>query len=237
MLFSSSPLLTLTTHPTQPWNPIGSGDVYHHAAPVINLTVSADNSSATVWSVPYQWACDTVPCDCYFKQSIALVGSAVEVTLTLIPHRSDTTFYPAMTQELPAVYVNGDLCHLWTYNGSTPFVGAPLNEQPATWGVDSGAWSSFVSSERWMAFTNATGWGVGVVSPSVSFFGAGFFNNGKNGVYDCVPKGYGPDDSPTGYIAPWMPEIIDPQVAYPYSFALVRRDERLMGWVGCEDPV
>ena len=199
-----------------PWNPIGSGDVYLHAAPIINVTIAPDNTSAVVWTLPLQWACDNVPCDCTFEQEIQLSGSAVEVKLTMHTARVDQTRYPATTQELPAVYVTGDYCRLWTYNGSAPFTGGPLTEQPATW-----PWSSFTSGERWMAFTNASGYGVGVVSPFVAHFGSGFFNNGVNGAYDCVPKGYGPYDNPTGYIAPWSSEVIDPRFPFSYRFALV----------------
>ena len=97
-----------------PWNPIGSGDVYLHAAPIINVTIAPDNTSATAWTRPLQWACDNVPCDCLFEQEIRLNGAAVEVTLTMHTARADTTPYPAQTQELPAVYVTGDYCHLWT---------------------------------------------------------------------------------------------------------------------------
>ena len=202
-----------------PWNPIGAGDVYLHAAPILNVTVSPSNTSAVVWTQPMQWACDSVPCDCVLEQHIALVGAAVEVQLTLHTARTDTTFYPGSTQELPAVYVIGDFCHLWTYNESAPFTGGAPTEQPAVWGVN--AWDAFTSGERWMAFTNASGYGVGVVSPFVAHFGAGFFNNGVIGVYNCTPKGLGPTDSPTGYIAPWSAEIIDPATPYTYSFALV----------------
>jgi hypothetical protein len=202
-----------------PWNPIGAGDVYMHAAPILNISLDPSNTSAVVWTQPMQWACDSVPCDCLFEQRIELVGSAVNVTLTLHASREDTTFYPGQTQELPAVYVIGDYCHLHTFNGSRPFSGDPAVEVPAAWGAN--AWSSFTSGERWMAFTNASGWGVGVVSPNVARFGAGFFNNGAIGVYDCVPRGLGPYDSPTGYIAPWGAEIIDPRAPLSYSFALV----------------
>jgi hypothetical protein len=202
-----------------PWNPIGAGDVYVHAAPIVNVTVSPDSTSATVWTVPLQWACDDVPCDCLFEQRITLIGNAVEVALTMHTARADTTFYPAMTQELPAVYVIGDFCHLWTYNGTRPFSSDAAVEQPAVWGVN--AWDSFTSGERWMAFTNASGWGVGVVSPGVAHFGAGFFNNGVIGTYNCTPRGYGPYSSETGYIAPWSAEIIDATSPFAYNFSLV----------------
>ena len=130
----------------------GAGDVYNHAAPVINFTKSSDNTTATVFTQPMQWACDNVPCDCVFRQDIVLRGSAVEVSLTLLPHRTDTTFYAGVTQELPAVYVTGDFCHLWTYNSTLPpFTGA-VTEQPAAWGAN--AWSTFTTSERWVAVRN-----------------------------------------------------------------------------------
>ncbi len=117
------------------------------------------------------------------------------------------------------MYVIGDYCHLHTYDGPAPFSGAPTSEVPAAWGDN--AWSSFTSGERWMAFTDAAGWGVGVVSPNVARFGAGFFNNGAKGVYNCSPRGLGPYDNPTGYIAPWGAEIIDPSARLAYTFALV----------------
>ncbi len=66
-----------------PWNPIGAGDVYSHAAPILNVSVNPEKTSATVWTQPMQWACDRVPCDCLFEQRIDLVGNAVNVTLTL----------------------------------------------------------------------------------------------------------------------------------------------------------
>jgi hypothetical protein len=134
--------------------------------------------------------------------------------------RVDKTFYGAYAQEFPATYIIGDYCHLFTYNGSSPWnIDNPISEQPAAWGAN--AWSNFLASERWMAFTNSTGWGVGVVSDDVSHFGAGFFDNGKVGVYQCVPKGLGPYDSPTGYISPWSSEIIDPTSNFGYNFSLV----------------
>ena len=204
-----------------PWNPIGAGDVYFNPAPILNLSVT-DERSAVVFTQPMQWACDAVPCDCIFEQRITLLGSAAQVNLTMHTNRNDTTFYPGQTQELPAVYVIGDFCNLWMYNGSTPFTGAPLSQQPAVWGAN--AWGSFTTGERWMAFTNGSGWGVGVVSPTVAHFGAGFFNDGKVGVYNCTPKGLGPYDSPTGYIAPWGSEIIDPRAPFSYQFALVLGD-------------
>ena len=55
----------------------------------------------------------------------------------------------------------------------------------------------------------------------VARFGAGFFDNGKIGTYNCTPKGYGPYDSQTGYISPWSSEIIDPAAPFAYTFALV----------------
>ena len=202
-----------------PWNPIGAGDVYNHAAPVLNVTVAPDNASASVFTQPMQWACDSVPCDCVFEQRIRLVGAAAEVTLTMHTARADATFYAGQTQELPAVYVTGEYCHLFTYNGSKPFAGDALAEQPAVWGVN--AWDAFTSGERWMAFVNSSGFGVGVVSPFVAHFGAGFYNNGVIGTFNCTPNTLGPYDSQTGYIAPWGAEIIDAHAPYVYDFALV----------------
>ena len=50
--------------------PIGAGDCKGHASTVDKLDVTA--STAHVVTTPLQWACDNVPCECKFEQSITL---------------------------------------------------------------------------------------------------------------------------------------------------------------------
>ena len=50
-----------------------------------------------------EWACDNVPCECKFEQSITLGGpgnTGAQISATLHNQRSDTAQYPPLNQEL-----------------------------------------------------------------------------------------------------------------------------------------
>jgi hypothetical protein len=111
-----------------PWNPIGAGDVDGNHGQILSFSKTA--SSWHILTRPLQWACHNVSCDCTFEQVRAaaistdchfvgpltmlpleqwgtLDGTGLNLTSTLHTDRSDTTPYPAHSQELPAVYSNG----------------------------------------------------------------------------------------------------------------------------------
>jgi hypothetical protein len=90
-----------------PWNPIGAGDVKGHHGTVLSLEHNA--TFAHIITRPLQWACDNVPCECTFEQTMSLSGTVLHVTSTLHNNRSDHTPYPAHPQELPAAYSIGTL--------------------------------------------------------------------------------------------------------------------------------
>ena len=128
--------------PPWPWNPIGAGDVDGNHGEVLSFT---KNSSG--WHIvtrPLQWACHDVICDCTFEQSAVLDGNGIKLVSTLHNHRSDKTVYPAMSQELPAVYTNGPYYRLVTYTGRKPFTNDPnLTEYNTGFrgpGAKGGAW-------------------------------------------------------------------------------------------------
>ena len=189
-----------------PWNPIGSGDVYGHSSRV--LQHENDGKTLHVELVPLQWALNNVPGECTFDTWITLDGAACLVRCRLTNHRSDRTFYPAHGQELPAVYTTGKYHRLFTFDGPSPFTGAPLRH------VENAGppWAFWKATENWAALVDDQGWGLGVVHPGVYAFMGGF--HGKPG------KG-GPKDNPTGYIAPSRSEILDQNVVYEYRYALV----------------
>lgn len=199
-----------------PWNPIGGGDAFGHSAVILSLNKTSD-SSIVVTSIPYQWACNDVPCECTFTQEITLVGNAAEIRLTLNNSRTDIplgALYPA-TQELPAIYIIGSFCNLYTYNGSSPFTSQLPSQLPTTW-----PWSTFSPTEHWMAYSNGTdihsSISVGVWTPFFNRAGSGrYFSNTTE---TCVG---GPYDDPVGYIAPWITEILDSRIVYSYNFSLI----------------
>jgi hypothetical protein len=188
------------------WNPIGSGDVYGHAARV--LEHKNDGTTLYVKTIPMQWALNNVPGDCTFETWITLAGQEARVRNQLVNHRSDHTQYPAHDQELPAVYTIGKLHRLFSYTGNRPF-----ENQPMTQLRNSGPpWSYWKATENWAALVNDQGWGLGVIHPGTYSFVGGF--HGK-------PNTGGPKDDPTGYIAPIRKEILDHNIIYEYQYQLV----------------
>ncbi|HET6384692.1 MAG TPA: hypothetical protein VFJ58_14965 [Armatimonadota bacterium] len=188
-----------------PWNPIGAGDVYGHPARVVRHT----NDGKTLYcaTIPMQWALDNVPGRCLFETWITLDGRTAHVHYRLTNHRADLTQYPAYNQELPAVYTVGTLYRLFTYDGATPFKGAPLRQVQNA----GPPWASMTATENWAALVNDHGFGLGVIEPGVYQFIGGFHG---------PPDVGGPQDDSTGYIAPVRQEILDHNIVYDFNFTL-----------------
>jgi hypothetical protein len=188
------------------WNPVGAGDCNGNVSTV--LAHGNDGKTIYVKSRPLLWAFDNVPCECTFEQWISLSGRAVEVRNRLVSARTDKSFYPAHWQELPAFYTVGRLGHLYSYLGGAPYTGAAPTEITAN--LPNAA--QFHATEHWAANVDGSGVGLGLVNPDVQQFLGGFWGTRGTG---------GPLDDPTGYIAPVRPEILDWNVVYDYSYALV----------------
>lgn len=193
------------------WNPIQSGDHFKHGSRVLSHT--NDGNTIEVRCVPMIWPLDNVPAECEFRCTYRLNGKAVLVTSRLDNHRRDRTQYAARDQELPAVYTNGRWYKLVTYRGERPFTGAPVT---AIVDRDDGKgwpWRRFYTPESWAALVDEHDDGVGVCHPGMYLFSGGFA--GK-------PKGQGGEhDDQTGYVSPLGSEILDHNIVYEYSYALV----------------
>ncbi len=203
-----------TPHPDWkdwPWNPVSAGDVYGNPSKLLEMT--NDGKTLHVKSVPMHWALRNVPGDCTFETWITLEGRTVRVRNRLTSSRKDQTPYPAMDQELPAVYTTGKLHRLVTYTGDEPFTQSPLQEIPKRPAKDHRPqWTTFFATEHWAALVNDDDWGLGVIHPGVVRFLGGFSGRPNTG---------GPDDDPTGYVAPVRQEILDHNIVYEYQYTLV----------------
>lgn len=184
------------------WNPVGAGDCNGNRSTVLAHT----NDGTTIYtkSRPLLWPFDNVPCECTFEQWVSLSGSTVQVRNRLVNDRTDATQYVARWQELPAFYTIGRLGHLYSYTGAAPYTNGPLTEitDPL----------QFHATEHWAANVDDSHVGLGIVNPSVETFLGGFFGTRGSG---------GSFDDSTGYIAPTRPEILDWNISYEYSYALV----------------
>lgn len=194
-----------------PWNPVSAGDVFGNPSKLIEK--KNDGKTLYVKSVPMQWALKNVPGDCQLETWITLEGRTARVRNRLTNERKDRTQYAAMDQELPAVYTIGKLHRLMTYTGDRPFADGPLKEIPkiAAKGTKP-HWATFFATEHWAALVDDYDWGLGVIHPDVVRFVGGFYGKPNTG---------GPDDDPSGYVAPVRQEILDHNIVYDYRYTLV----------------
>jgi hypothetical protein len=204
--------------PNWPWNPIQTGDSYGH--PSLVLAHTNTGQSLYVKCRPMQWALNSVPGECTFEFWIQLESNVVIVSNRLVNLRTDTAQqFPAMGQELPAVYTIGKLYRLFSYGGNAPFTGDALTNL-----VNAGPpWVYWRATESWAALVDANNWGLGVYHPGAVQFVGGF--SGTPGVG-------GPYDNPTGYISPLHVEILDTNIVYTYTYHLILGTlQQIRDWV------
>lgn len=192
------------------WNPIQTGDCFHN--PSQTLEFRSSPTSLQVKCIPMQWPLDNEPGECTFTVSIKLEGNVILVHNRLDNHRADATQWPARMQELPAIYTNAPWFRLMTYSGDRPFTGGELKQETNVPPASTFPWVTFPATENWTALVDAHGEGIGVIEPGCQTMSGGFF--GKPGVG-------GPEDGPTGYIAPNLIEILDANIGYDFDYALV----------------
>ena len=191
------------------WNPIQVGDAFGNASKVI--AEHNDGQEIHVQCIPMHWPLDNVPGECTYDCWFRLEGRAVHARCRLVNHRPDHTEYPARRQELPAVYTNGPWYRLMTYTGGEPFSGGAVTRIEKD-KRERGLWSSWTATENWAALVDDHDFGLGVWIPGVYEFGGGF--SGKPGTG-------GPNDGPTGYIAPHPIEVIDWNIEHEYRYDLI----------------
>jgi hypothetical protein len=150
----------------------------------------------------------SVDCECALSTWTTLRGDTVSVRNRLESHRLDTTAYPASWQELPALYTQGGLCRLVTYDGAAPYTDGALDEFTAADGgkffVSPGP--GFDATEHWAALVDDRDFGVGLFEPDAIRF-AGVAGS---------PYGF-----PSGYLTATRLEQLDANVVYDYSYTLV----------------
>lgn len=191
------------------WNPIQAGDDFGNGSKVVEFTKTDTN--LYVKCIPMQWPLNNVPGECTYECWIELEGNTVQVRARLNNARSDKTRYMGRHQELPAVYTNGEYYRLMTYRGDKPFSGDKVSRIPKKVGGGF-PWEYWLATENWAALVNDEDWGLGIYKPDDVLFIGGFAGKEGHG---------GTHDTPTGYIAPLHTEILDHNITYDYSYALI----------------
>jgi hypothetical protein len=194
-----------------PWNPVQAGDSFGYRAAV--LAYSNANGVIYVKTRPKQWALQNWPADCIMEQWTRLEGPAVRVHCKLTNNRSDHTQYPPgpYSEELPAAFGVGTLCHIFSYTGTAPFTGGALTQSP---NAPPPAWTVWRATENWSAMVNSSNFGFGVHNPDAINTVGGYENHGN-------PCTGGSADSNAAYIAPFSVEVLDYNIVYEYDFNLI----------------
>lgn len=192
------------------WNPIQSGDCYGNRSVILEHENTGD--SIYVKCIPMHWPLDCYPGECTFETWYKPDGRRVLVHARLNNSRPDKTQYPARSQELPAVYTNGEWYKLVSYIGCAPFTGGSIE---VLVDLDDGKgwpWIGFRPTENWAALVDKDNYGLGIYNPDTNHFIGGFAGKKGSG---------GPKDGPTGYISPLLSEILDHNIVYDYSYELI----------------
>lgn len=188
------------------WNPIQVGDVYNNSSPV--LASSLTDSTIYTKTQPLLWDMNNELAQCHMEMWLSLRGNTVHVKNKLTVFRTDNRWSDIPRhQELPAVYIIGDLYNLYTYTGNAPFTSAAPNKI-----TNAGPpWAYWTTPEHWAALVDANNWGVGVYNGLSTYFVGGY-----NGA-----QGGGATSSSTGYMSPLRTETIGKNAVYEYEYDLI----------------
>ncbi len=193
------------------WNPIQSGDCAGVRSKVLEHT--NDGKRLYVKCVPMQWPLNNEPGACVFESWLELDGATVQARCKITNARSEKDFFPARSQEQPAVYTNGPWYKLMSYKGDKPFTGGPLSRiERAPDDKREFPWENWKATENWAALVGDDDRGLGIWAPDTFDFLGGFYGKPGQG---------GPKDNPTGYIAPIRNEILDHDIQYEYRYTLI----------------
>lgn len=199
-----------------PWNPVQAGDAYGNRSAVVAAENTADH--IYVKTAPLLWDMNNEPAECHMETWIQLEENVVHVHNRLSVQRTDSRWQDvAAHQELPAVYLIGELGNLYTYVGDAPFTGAALtqivNAGPPWeyWGPGAQKPELAGVTEKWAAGVNDAGWGVGVYNSKAQLFAGGFHGE----------RGGGAHDNATCYFTPLCHATLGKDSIYEYQYDLI----------------
>ncbi len=198
------------------WNPIQVGDYARNRAQILEAT--STGRSSYVKCIPMQWDMNNCPAEAIMEQWTTLRGKMLHVRCRITCHRTDTIYGDESQnpQEIPAVYPISALNHLYYYQGDAPFTGEPADSmevEELRFEEPQNGWGNYSNvSEKWMAFVDDEGWGMGVYSPSATEFLAGRFKSSRSG--EAMDEG-------TSYIAPVRIQRMTKNSVVEYEYYLI----------------
>ncbi len=195
------------------YNPVQGGDLYGNGSKLVAFSVSPDGKSLYVKCRPMDWAKNGSLTPSYMENTYTLEKDAI-----LVNNRFVDFFgvqHPAHHAELPAFYVISHLGVFHYYNGTKPWKGdayISLPDEPF-WAGNADAYHNIVkgNTETWAAWTNTTGYGIGLYVPDTQIMLAG------RHIYDDSKD---PASNSTNYVAPLRTQKIVSYTPFTYDYVI-----------------
>ena len=192
------------------YNPVQGGDLHKNRSKIVDFTVNED--SIYIKCIPMDWAQNGVACQCYMENVYSLKNGYIQVRNRFIDY-SGYMRISTPHQELPAVYVISYLDTFHYYAGGQPWTNDTLTTKKDLpfWGGNQNAYFTLRSTndERWCAWTDANGYGLGIYNPIAKQFIAGRFS--YNGTKESV-------DGATNYVAPLITAKMERCKVFEYDY-------------------
>ena len=192
-----------------PYNPVQGGDLYGNASKLVAL--AQDENSIRVVSRPLDWAQNGQPTFTYYTSVYTLSDNGLTVENTAVDFLQ--TVWKPRDQEIPAFYTISALKNFVFYDGDKPWTGAPLREEKELpfWGGKPAFVLQEGNNENWCAWTDDSGYGVGLYSPAADRLLAG------RHLFDGTAD---PNADPTNYVAPLGVFALRFDEPYRYTYYL-----------------
>jgi len=202
------------------WNPVQAGDRYHRGSPVIDDSLASDHLYTR--TRPIEWYPDNkgggktgpVVTDIVMEQWISV--ARWDWRIIQVRYRvtyAGTTAHANSSQELPAVYVNGEYPRFVYYSGGAPWTNAAVID--TTLPVPPPVPILYMP-EKWAALVDAQGFGLTVYAPEQYPYGGG----------RLVPGTTGPMGRGTVYYRPLVYYSVLPGHLLTGSYVLIPGDYR-----------
>jgi hypothetical protein len=190
----------------------GTPDATWHVAASGGTVLLNRNDGRTIYTkvIPRKDGFGSAQCSCTLETWVSLKGNTVHVRNRLTNMGGGAVAFTPHGQELPAVYTTGDAYRLFTYDGDSPFTGAPVREVIDDRGGFFTPGPSFLATEHWAALVDEEGFGIGLFEPGLTRF------SGIPGNEYAVDYGW-----VNGYIAASTNENLDSTPVYTYDYTLV----------------
>ncbi len=195
------------------YNPVQGGDVSGHGSKLVDVRILEDGRSIYIKCRPMDWAKSNEPTPSYMENTYTLEKDFIRVGNRFVDFFG--VKHPAYHAELPAFYTISHLGTFHYYNGSKPWTNDTVTTLPNEpfWAGNKNAYHDVVkgNTETWAAWTNKSGYGIGLYVPGTETFLAGRYE--YNGSKD-------PANGGTSYVAPLRTMTIVSFVPFEYEYII-----------------